>query len=44
MSTGRCVAGPCVGESLKPLPLVVANGDVRTGEPLDIEALATRYW
>jgi len=42
--TGTCVAGPCVGESLKTLPLVVAGGDVRTGEAFDIDALATRYW
>jgi len=42
--SGRCDAGPCVGESLKALPLVVAGGDVRTGEAFDIDALATRYW
>jgi nitrite reductase/ring-hydroxylating ferredoxin subunit len=42
--SGRCVAGPCVGESLQRLPLVVEDGEVRTGAPLDTDALATRYW
>jgi nitrite reductase/ring-hydroxylating ferredoxin subunit len=43
-NTGVCVAGPCVGESLKHVPVKVEAGDVRTSAPLDIDALVTRYW
>jgi nitrite reductase/ring-hydroxylating ferredoxin subunit len=42
--TGACVRGPCVGESLKPVAVVVQQGEVRTATPLDIDALVTRYW
>lgn len=42
--TGACVRGPCVGESLRPVPVVVRDGEVRTATPLDIDALVTRYW
>ncbi|MEY4760682.1 MAG: hypothetical protein RLZZ200_538 [Pseudomonadota bacterium] len=42
--SGACVMGPCVGESLKPLPVLVEDGVVRTAAPLDVDALATRYW
>ena len=41
---GLCVAGPCVGESLKRVPLVVAAGEVRTAAALDLDALVMRYW
>ena len=42
--TGRCVSGPCVGEALKPVAVLVQDGEVRTVEPLDTDVLATRYW
>lgn len=42
--SGACVMGPCVGESLKPVPVLVQDGEVRTAVPLDVDALATRYW
>lgn len=42
--TGRCVSGPCAGEALKRVPVVVESGEVRTGAPLDTDALVTRYW
>ena len=42
--SGACVMGPCVGESLKPVPVLVQDGEVRTAAPLDVDALATRYW
>ncbi|MBN7795772.1 Rieske (2Fe-2S) protein [Parahaliea mediterranea] len=25
---GECVAGPCLGESLRPVPFTLANGDI----------------
>lgn len=28
IETGACIAGPCVGESLEPLPLVIQDGVV----------------
>lgn len=37
--TGLCVAGPCVGESLRRLPVVLADGEVRLREDLDTERL-----
>ena len=42
--SGACVMGPCVGESLKKVPVLVQDGEVRTAAPLDVDALATRYW
>lgn len=42
--TGRCVGGPCVGESLTPVPVAVQDGEVRLAEDVDIARLATRYW
>lgn len=26
--SGECVAGPCLGESLRPVPFTLANGDI----------------
>jgi nitrite reductase/ring-hydroxylating ferredoxin subunit len=40
--TGLCVAGPCVGESLRRLPIALSNGEVRLTEDLDIERLERR--
>ena len=37
--TGLCVAGPCVGESLRRLPVTLANGEIRLTEALDTERL-----
>jgi nitrite reductase/ring-hydroxylating ferredoxin subunit len=42
--SGKCVGGPCVGESLTRVPVAVDSGEVRLAEPVDIEKLATRYW
>jgi nitrite reductase/ring-hydroxylating ferredoxin subunit len=37
--TGLCVAGPCVGESLRRLPVVLADGEIRLAEDLDTARL-----
>lgn len=37
--TGLCIAGPCVDESLRRLPVVVDAGEVRLAEELDAERL-----
>jgi nitrite reductase/ring-hydroxylating ferredoxin subunit len=42
-ASGRCVDGPCRGESLKSLPVGVQDGEVRLTGPLDIDQLVTRY-
>jgi len=42
--TGLCIAGPCVDESLKSLPVVVVAGEVRLAEDLDTEQLARAPW
>jgi nitrite reductase/ring-hydroxylating ferredoxin subunit len=39
-STGYCVAGPCAGRSLTPVPLQVKCGFVLLAESVDIETLA----
>jgi nitrite reductase/ring-hydroxylating ferredoxin subunit len=39
-STGYCVAGPCAGRSLTPVPLEVKGGFVLLADSADIEALA----
>jgi nitrite reductase/ring-hydroxylating ferredoxin subunit len=33
--TGLCVAGPCVGESLRRLPIELVDGEIRLTEDLD---------
>jgi nitrite reductase/ring-hydroxylating ferredoxin subunit len=38
--TGYCVAGPCVGRSLTPVPLQVKSGFVLLADEVDIDALA----
>ena len=38
--TGYCVAGPCVGASLTPVPLEVKSGYVLVADGVDIGALA----
>jgi nitrite reductase/ring-hydroxylating ferredoxin subunit len=37
--TGLCVAGPCVGESLRQLPVALLDGEVRLTEDLDTRRL-----
>ncbi len=37
--TGLCVAGPCVGESLRRLPVELVNGEIRLTEDLDTARL-----
>jgi nitrite reductase/ring-hydroxylating ferredoxin subunit len=39
-STGLCVAGPCAGRALKPVPLEVVAGVVMLAEGVAAEALA----
>ncbi|MEO8306513.1 MAG: Rieske 2Fe-2S domain-containing protein [Pseudomonadota bacterium] len=43
-STGLCIAGPCVDESLTRLPLEVVAGVVRLAEDLDLERLEKGRW
>jgi nitrite reductase/ring-hydroxylating ferredoxin subunit len=37
--TGLCIAGPCVDESLRRLPVIVVDGEARLTEALDVERL-----
>jgi nitrite reductase/ring-hydroxylating ferredoxin subunit len=39
-TTGYCVAGPCAGRSLTPVPLRVRSGFVLLADSVDVEALA----
>ncbi|MBV8146504.1 MAG: Rieske 2Fe-2S domain-containing protein [Gammaproteobacteria bacterium] len=39
-STGYCVAGPCAGAALTPVPLQVSCGLVLLDEGVDVDALA----
>ena len=38
--TGYCVAGPCAGRSLTPVPLKVVSGYVLLADEVDVAALA----
>jgi nitrite reductase/ring-hydroxylating ferredoxin subunit len=40
--TGYCVAGPCAGRSLRPVPLTVEAGFVLLADGVDANALADR--
>lgn len=42
-STGYCVSGPCIGASLKRVPVQVADGCVMLAENVDVAALAARF-
>ena len=42
--TGLCVAGPCVDDSLRRLPVVVVEGEIRLAEDLDTDRLARSPW
>ena len=35
--SGLCVAGPCIGEALRPIPVVVRGAEVRTGPDMRLE-------
>jgi nitrite reductase/ring-hydroxylating ferredoxin subunit len=37
--TGVCVAGPCAGESLRRLPVVLVDGELRLSADLDVARL-----
>jgi len=43
-STGECVAGPCVGDRLTRIPVVVEGGVVRTAGELDVASLSHPPW
>ncbi|MEP7313631.1 MAG: Rieske 2Fe-2S domain-containing protein [Pseudomonadota bacterium] len=43
-ASGVCVAGPCPGESLTRIAIVIESGKVKLAADVDIDALATRYW
>ena len=40
--TGLCIAGPCMDESLRRLPVAVVDGEVRLTQDLDLERLERR--
>lgn len=42
--SGLCIAGPCVDDSLRRLPVTVAEGEVRLAEDLDTDRLARAPW
>jgi nitrite reductase/ring-hydroxylating ferredoxin subunit len=42
--TGLCIAGPCVEDSLRRLPVAVVAGEVRLAEDLDTQQLARAPW
>jgi nitrite reductase/ring-hydroxylating ferredoxin subunit len=43
-ATGLCIAGPCVDESLRRLPVILADGEVRLAEALDADKLSRAPW
>jgi nitrite reductase/ring-hydroxylating ferredoxin subunit len=43
-ATGECVGGPCVGESLTRIDVVVAAGQIQLANDIDVDKLATRPW
>lgn len=42
--SGLCIAGPCVDEALRRLPVHVVEGEVRLAADLDLEKLARPPW
>jgi nitrite reductase/ring-hydroxylating ferredoxin subunit len=42
--TGLCVAGPCVDDSLRRLPVTVVEAEVRLAEDLDTARLTQGPW
>ena len=43
-STGECVAGPCVGDHLTRIPVIIDGGVVRTAEDVDLASLSRPPW
>ncbi len=43
-NTGLCIAGPCVDDSLRRLPVAVIDGEVRLTEELDTDRLQRGPW
>ncbi len=43
-ATGLCIAGPCVDEALRRLPMEVVDGVVRLAQDLDLEQLEKGRW
>jgi nitrite reductase/ring-hydroxylating ferredoxin subunit len=43
-STGECIAGPCVDDHLRRIPIHVVDGAVCLAEELDLDALARAPW
>ncbi len=43
-ATGLCIAGPCVDDSLRRLPVAVVEGEVRLTAELDINQLSRSPW
>ena len=43
-ASGVCVYGPCTGDALTRVAIVVEGGKVKLQDDVDIDALATRYW
>lgn len=43
-STGLCIAGPCVDEELRRLPVDVVEGQVRLAADVDLEKLQRGPW
>lgn len=42
--TGLCIAGPCVDESLKRLPVDVVGGEIRLAAEVDLDRLQRGPW
>jgi nitrite reductase/ring-hydroxylating ferredoxin subunit len=42
--TGLCIAGPCVDESLRRIPVQLVAGEVRLTEDLDTDRLSRGPW
>jgi nitrite reductase/ring-hydroxylating ferredoxin subunit len=42
--TGLCIAGPCVDESLRRLPVALIDGEVRLTEAVDTDRLQRGPW
>jgi nitrite reductase/ring-hydroxylating ferredoxin subunit len=42
--TGLCIAGPCVDDSLRRLPVTVVGAEVRLSEELDTSRLTQGPW
>jgi nitrite reductase/ring-hydroxylating ferredoxin subunit len=42
--SGRCIAGPCVDDALRRLPVVVEQGEVRVAEAIDTSMLLRGPW